>query len=68
MLAFDTFLAFLWAFPVSSVVKNPPAHVRKRKRCGFDPWIDPLEEKLATHSSILAGNSHGKRSLAGYNS
>ena len=31
-------------------------------------WEDPLEDRLATHSSILAGKSHGKRSLAGYNS
>ena len=27
---------------------------------------DPLEEEMATHSNILAGNSHGQRSLAGY--
>ena len=27
---------------------------------------DPLEEGIATHSSILAGESHGQRSLAGY--
>ena len=27
---------------------------------------DPLEEEIATHSSILAGESHGQRSLAGY--
>ena len=27
---------------------------------------DPLEEEMATHSSILAGESHGQRSLAGY--
>ena len=26
----------------------------------------PLEEKMATHSSILAGKSHGRRSLVGY--
>ena len=29
-------------------------------------WKDPLEEGMATHSSILAGESHGQRSLAGY--
>ena len=26
------------------------------RRCGFDPWVgqeDPLEEEMATHSSIL---------------
>ena len=27
---------------------------------------DPLEEGMATHSSILAGKSRGKRSLKGY--
>ena len=26
---------------------------------------DPLEEGTATHSSILAGESHGQRSLVG---
>ena len=29
-------------------------------------WEDPLEEGMATHSSILAGKSHGQRSLVGY--
>ena len=28
---------------------------------------DPLEKRMATLSSILAGESHGQRSLAGYN-
>ena len=27
---------------------------------------DPLEEEIASHSSILAGKSHVQRSLAGY--
>ena len=27
---------------------------------------DPLEKEMATHSSILVGESHGQRSLAGY--
>ena len=29
-------------------------------------WEDPLAEGMATHSSILAGESHGQRSLADY--
>ena len=29
-------------------------------------WEDPLEEEMATHSSILPGKSHGEKSLAGY--
>jgi len=38
------------------------------RRCRFDPWVgkSPLEKEMATHSSILAGKSHGQRSLAGY--
>ena len=29
-------------------------------------WEDPLEKGMATHSSILAGEFHGQRSLAGF--
>ena len=29
-------------------------------------WEDPLKEEMATHSSILPGEFHGQRSLAGY--
>ena len=29
-------------------------------------WEDPLEKEMATHSSILPGESHGQRSLVGY--
>jgi len=31
-------------------------------------WEDPLEKGMATHSSILAGKSHGERSLVGLQS
>jgi len=31
-------------------------------------WEVPLEKEMATHSSMLAGESHGQRSLAGYSS
>ena len=27
---------------------------------------DPLEKRMATHSSILTGEFHGQRGLAGY--
>ena len=37
-----------WGFPRGSVVKNPPASV------GAMGQEDPLEEEMATHSSILA--------------
>ena len=38
------------------MVKNPPATAGRGERWGFDPWgwEDPLEEGMATHSSILA--------------
>ena len=29
-------------------------------------WEDPLEKKMAIHSSIFAEESYGHRSLAGY--
>ena len=44
-------------FPGDTVVKNPPAKQ--------ETWVqslgqeDPLEKKMATHSTIPAGKSHG---------
>ena len=35
------------------MVKNPPANAGD-KRQGFNPWEDPLEGGMATHSSFLA--------------
>ena len=32
----------------------------------FPGWKDPLEEEMATHSSILPEKSQGQRSLVGY--
>ena len=52
---------------VALMVKNPPANAGD-KRCRFDPLgrEDPLEEGKAAHSSTLAWESHGQRSLVGY--
>ena len=45
-------------------VKNPPTMQEMRVRSlGLE---DPLEEEMATHSSILAWKIHGQRSLAGH--
>ena len=44
-------------FPGSPSGKEPVCQCRRHKRHGFDPWVgreDPLEEGMATHSSILA--------------
>ena len=40
------------ASPVAQLVKNPPA-VRETWVCSLG-WEDPLEEGMATHSSVLA--------------
>ena len=46
------------------MVKNMPAMQETWVR-SLD-WEDPLEKGTETHSSILLGESHGQRSLAGY--
>ena len=37
-------------------VEEPACQCGRHKRHGFDPWVreDPLEEGMATHSSMLA--------------
>ena len=58
----------LMDFPGGSVVKNPPAVQEPQEvRVLSLDQEDPLEEGMATHSSILAWRIHGQRSLAGYN-
>ena len=42
-------------FALALVVKNPPANAGElRDAVQSLGWEDPLEEKMATHSSILA--------------
>ena len=49
------------------MVKNLPGMQEMREtRVQSLGWEVPLEEGMATHSSILAGKFHGQRSLAGY--
>ena len=40
-------------FPGGTSGKEPICQCRRCKTRGFDPWKDPLEEGMATHSSIL---------------
>ena len=54
----------LGACLVAQSVKDMP--VMQETQVGSLDWEDPLEDKMATHSSILAGESHEQRSLAGY--
>ena len=58
-------------FPGGTSDKEPTCHCRRHKRHEFrdgggEPSCHALEEGMATHSSILAGESHGQRSLASY--
>ena len=55
----DWFFPLLWKLLgflfVAQMVKNLPAVQETRVQPGFDlGWEDPLEEGVATHSSILA--------------
>ena len=49
---------------MAQTVNNPPA--KWETPVQSLGWEAPLEEDMATHSSILPGESHGQRSLAGY--
>ena len=51
-------------FPGGPIVKNTLADRETQVRSLGEE--DPQEEEMATHSSILAGEFHGQRSLAGY--
>ena len=46
-------LQYSWASLVAQTVKNPPAMQENWVRSLG--WEDPLEEGIATHSSVLAG-------------
>ena len=49
------------------MVKKLPANAGDAGDGGSIPgWDDPLEEGMATHSSILAWKIPGQRRLAGY--
>ena len=56
-----------WDFPGGASGKEPTCQRRR-----LDTWVqsldqeDPLEKEIATHSSILAWKSHGRRKLVGY--
>ena len=57
------------ASQVELVVKNPPANAGDIRDVGSIPQLGrSQEEGMATCSSILAGESHGQRNPASYNS
>ena len=49
---------------VAQIAKNPPAMQETLVRSLSHE--DPLEKKMATHSSIVHGKSYGQRNLVGY--
>ena len=55
-------LLFYWASLMAQMVKNLPAKQEMQVRSLG--WENPLEEGMATHSSILPGECHRQRSLA----
>ena len=51
------------------MVKNPSVRQEVQEtRVLSLSWEDPLEEEMASHSSILAWKLHEQRSLVSYNS
>ena len=48
--------------------KEPACHCRRRKRCGFDPWVKKMPWRRAWQPTpvFLPGESNGQRSLVGY--
>ena len=56
-----------WTFPGGAVVKNPlPVQGTQEMQVQSLGLEDPLEQEMATHSSILAWKIHGQRTLVGY--
>ena len=56
------------AFGLSWWLRLPCLLMQKMQEMwvGFLGWEEPLEKEMATHFSILAGKSHGQRSLEYY--
>ena len=50
------------------MLKNPPANAGDIERRGFDPWVEKIPWRKAWQPTpvFLPGESHGQRSLAGY--
>ena len=55
---------YFGTYPVAQTVKN--LSVMWETWVVSMSWKDPLENKRATHSSILAWKTQGQRSLVGY--
>ena len=58
-----------WGFPGGTSGKESAGQCRRHKRCKFDPWVRKIPWRRAWQPTavFLPGESHGQRSLAGYN-
>ena len=59
----------VWGIPDSASDKETACQFRKHKRYGFYPWVGmiPWRRKWQPTPVFLHGESHGQRSLVGYN-
>ena len=57
-------------FPSGASGKGSTCQCRRPERCRFDPWVGKIPWKRALQPTpvFLPGESHGQRSLMGYNS
>ena len=57
-----------WGFSGDTTGKEFTCQFRRYKRLWFDPWARkiPWRRKWQNHSSILAWETHGQKSPAGY--
>ena len=55
-------------FPGGASGKESTSQCRRRKRCGFNPWVRKIPWRRAWQPTpvFLPGESHGQKSLAGY--
>ena len=56
-------------FPGGASGKQPACQCRRRRRCGFDPWVGKIPWRRTQQPTpvFLPGESHRQRSLVGYN-
>ena len=72
----EWWVSFVWSrsyslgFPGGASGKEPACQCRRCKRTGFNPWVGKIPWRRAWQPApvFLPGESHGQRSLVGYDS
>ena len=69
MMSFFPCIISWLGFPDGASGKEPDCQCRRHKRYGFDPWVGkmPWRRKWQPSAVFFPGESHGQRSLKGYN-